>query len=156
MQFKWLRKNINHRCRCEPARFKSCATEIVNVVPSSLSSYPQGSRSRNYQNVLPHNTVTLRSVTPSNSKWWCHNFYRDGEFAYKYTKKRKAEDMLAFMKEYGIISILSPKIILKWFVLCMSLANLLFHKLSKCSIKEIMNLGYIRMWNFYWLILLGE
>lgn len=64
--------------------------------------------------------------------------------------------MLAFMKEYGIISILSPKIILKWFVLCMSLANLLFHKLSKCSIKEIMNLGYIRMWNFYWLILLGE
>ncbi|XP_078376471.1 putative protein disulfide-isomerase A4 isoform X1 [Oculina patagonica] len=25
-------------------------------------------------------------------------YYRDGEFAYKYTKKRKAEDMLAFMK----------------------------------------------------------
>ena len=47
--------------------------------------------------------------------------------------------MLAFMKEYGIISILSPKIILKWFVLCMSLANLLFRKLSKSSIKDIMN-----------------
>ncbi|XP_058964969.2 probable protein disulfide-isomerase A4 [Pocillopora verrucosa] len=26
-------------------------------------------------------------------------YYKDGEFAYKYTKKRKAEDMLAFMKD---------------------------------------------------------
>ena len=25
--------------------------------------------------------------------------YRDGEFAFKYTKKRKAEDLLAFMKK---------------------------------------------------------
>lgn len=37
-----------------------------------------------------------------NIYWYSvHSFdvYRDGEFAFKYTKKRKAEDMLAFMKK---------------------------------------------------------
>lgn len=54
--------------------------------------------------VSPRQKMTKRifDYADQNIYWYSvHScdVYRDGEFAFKYTKKRKAEDMLAFMKK---------------------------------------------------------